>query len=312
MASDPEHWTDAADRSVARGRSTGYPVGDFVVRTWRCLEYSSLYLGLVAATEVLVVTFLLSLPLSPAPVVVALVTFAVYANDRLVDLETDDVSNPRRTAFVRRHREVLYVAAAIAYGVGAALSALGGPLAFGLALLPGAVWFVYAVDWIPVPSADVSRLKEVPVVSSVLVAVAWSLAVVMLPLAFANAPLTPAAGLTLLYFALAAFVSVQVANVHDIPGDVDNGIVTLPTVLGVDRIRTVLYAITLGTGAMLAVAAVRGLYTVTAAAVLSLGVLGLAVVVAGLGRTGRGTTLTLAAECTRIPVFAAFAVLTYL
>lgn len=309
MASDPEHWADAAaDRSVAWGRPTSHS-GDLVGRVWRVLEYSSAYLALIGAAEVMIVTYLLSLSPNPAPVVIALITFAVYANDRLVDVESDGVSNPRRTAFVRRHQRLLYVLAAVAYGVGAALAVFGGPLAFAIALLPGGAWLVYAVDWIDVSTVRFGRLKEIPVVSSLLVSAAWSLAVVLLPIAFADVAFTPTVGVLLAYFLLATFVNAEVANVRDVESDIENGVATMATVLGVALTRGLLYGISLLTVVLVGVAALGGLVSVPAAAILALGVVCLIGVVALVGRTDDDKALTVAAECTRLPVFVALTVL---
>ncbi|MFB6161698.1 MAG: UbiA family prenyltransferase [Haloferacaceae archaeon] len=307
MASDHERVADVAERPAAPTRPAGLPLRGWLGRAWRVLEYSSAYLALVGAAEVLIVTHLLSLSASLAPLVVAFVTFAVYANDRLVDLESDGASNPRRTAFVRRHRRTLYVLAALAYGAGAALSVLGGPLAFGIALLPGGVWVAYAVDWIGLSAVRFDRLKEVPVVSSVLIATAWSLAVVVLPIAFADGPITPDVGVVFAYFVLATFVNAEVANVRDVESDAENGVETMATLLGVARTRAALYAVALSAGMVLGVAAAGGLLGSFAAAALALGIACLLAVVALVGRAD-DAPLTVAAECTRLPAFAVLAV----
>lgn len=104
--------------------------------------YSSVYLAVIAMAEVVLVSELLDLPLTPAPIVAGLLTFAVYGNDRLADLETDAKTAPARTAFVRRYQDAFYVFGAIAYGLAVALSVLGGPLSFGLSLLPGVFWII--------------------------------------------------------------------------------------------------------------------------------------------------------------------------
>jgi 4-hydroxybenzoate polyprenyltransferase len=312
MASDPEHWPEAAKRSVEPGEPRTDLVGRLVGRTWRTLEYSSAYLALIGAAEALIVTYLLSLAPNPAPLVVALVTFAVYANDRLVDVESDGVSNPRRTAFVRRYRRELYVLAAIAYGAAVALSAFGGPLAFAIALLPGGAWLVYAIDWMRVPAVRFDRLKEVPFVSSLVVSIAWALAIVLLPVAFAGAAITPTVTVLFAYFALATFVNAEVANVRDVESDTANGVATMATVLGTGRTRTVLYAVSVLTGALLGAAAAFRLLAASSAAVLALGIAVLLVVVALVGRVDDGKALTLAAECSRLPVFAALVALTLL
>lgn len=307
MASDQQTWGDVPDRTVSSNTSHSEWVARVGRKLWAVLAYSAVYLALIAAAEVLIVQYVLGLPPSPAPLVGALVTFAIYANDRLVDLETDGTSNPRRTAFVHRYRSELYVLAAIAYGVGAALSALGGPLAFAIALFPGGVWVAYAVNWIPVSGLGVARLKEILVVNSLLVALAWSLSVVLLPLAFANAAVTPAVGVVFLYFVLATFVNTEVANVRDVESDRESGVSTIPSTLGVRHTRAVLYGIVLLTAAVLGAAVMSDVLAATSAAVLSLGLVGLVGVVALLGRSDRPNLLSIAAECTRLPVYAVFA-----
>lgn len=277
---------------------------------WKPLLYSSAYLAVVAMAEVVIVRELLSLPASVAPFVLGLTAFAIYANDRLVDLETDAVSNPRRTAFVQRHRDTLYVLAALAYGLALALSVFGGPLAFGLTLLPAVAWVLYAIDWVPTGGVRFQRLKEVLLVNSAVVALAWALPVVFLPLAFSNATLTPTVGLVFLYFALGAFVSVEVANVKDIESDRQSGAPTLAVVYGVRRTRWILGGTVLLTALVLGYGVLGQYLTGPVAAVLSVGLICLSGVVALLGRTEREDLLTVAAECARLPVLGLLLVLT--
>nr|WP_241175401.1 UbiA family prenyltransferase [Natronolimnobius sp. AArcel1] len=254
---------------------------------------------------------LLSLPLSPAPIVVGLITFTIYTNDRLLDLESDAASNPQRTAFVRRYRHPLYVLSALAYGLAVALAALGGPLAFGLTLFPGVVWVLYAMDWISTSSLPIQRLKDVLFVNSTLVATAWSLTIVLLPVAYANATVTPAAGVIFGYFVLATFVNTEIANVRDIKSDRARGVSTLPTVLSVTRTRHALYGITLLTGSILGYGVIEGYVTAMAAGVLSVGLVCLLGVTGAIGRIDE-RWLSISAECTRLPVFALLVLFTLL
>lgn len=277
--------------------SFGRQVLDFFV-------YTSAYLALVATAETLIVTELLSLPLSPAPVVAGLLTFAVYGNDRLTDLETDALSAPMRTAYVRRYRGILYVLAAVSYGLAVAIAVLGGPLAFGLALLPGAVWLLYARDWVPSLGVDVRRLKEILILNSMLVAVAWSLVIVFLPLAFVDAAVTPTAGVVFLFFVMATFVNTEIPNVRDMEGDREIGVATLPVVFGVRRTRYVLYGVTLLTAVVLGGAVVSDVMSLAPASVLVGCLACLSAVICCLGRVRNAGTLAIAAECTRLPALA--------
>lgn len=277
---------------------------------WNVLEHSAAYLALIATVKVLVVTVLLSLPLTLAPLIGALVTFAIYANDRLVDRAEDAQTRPARAAFVWQHRHALYVTGALAYGVGVALSALGGPLAFGLTLLPGVVWLLYAMEWLRVGATGFERLKELPVVSSILVSLAWSIPVVALPIAFAGAPLTPRAGVVFVYFVLTTFVSTEIANIRDIESDRASGIETLPTLLGVDWTRTVLYGVATLTLVLLGVGVTGGTIAPLTAAILSVGVLTLVAVLSLFGRLEDRADLTILAEASPLSVFVAIAIVT--
>lgn len=304
MSSDVSQGPDVSERTVGESVSAGVHVTGTTV--WRLLTHTGVYLALIAAAEVLLVRHLLALPPSPAPVVGFCITFAVYANDRIVDLDDDALSRPDRTAFVRRYRSELYVAAALAYGVGTALAALGGPVAFGLALLPGATWVLYAVNWAPSSAVPFRRLKEIPVVNSILVASAWTLPVILLPMEFADASLTPAVGALFAYFVLATFVNTEIANVGDVETDTESGVGTLPVLLGMAGTRIVLYGVTLLTGLVLGYAAYSGYLSVASAVALAVGPTTLVGMLPLVGRYD-DNLLTVAAECSRLPVLAVLA-----
>lgn len=278
-------------------------------RLWRPIQYSSAYLAMVAGAEVLLVMLVLAIPLNPAPLVVALVTFAIYTNDRLLDLEADAPSKPRRTAFIRRYRGALYALAALAYGVAVALASVAGPIVLGLALLPGVAWVAYAVDWLPsATSGSASRLKDVILVNSVLVAGAWAATVTLVPVLFADAGLSMTAWLLLGYVALGAFVSVEVANLGDEISDRAAGVPTLPVRFGVDRTRWVLYGFVTALAAIVGMGLYAGHLSPVLAGALGVGVVWLGGTVAGVGRTDRFDLLTVAAETARIPVLVAVAI----
>ncbi len=270
-------------------------------RLRNALLYSSTYLALVAAAEVALVMIVLSLPVNLSPLVVGLVTFAVYVNDRLADLETDAAVAPNRTAFVRRHQRVLYVAGALAYGVAVAVAVTGGPLAFGLTLLPGAFWVLYALDYFAALGSRVRRLKEVLIVNSAVVALAWSVTIVGMPMAFTNAPVTPTAGVLFGYLFLATFVNAEIPNVPDVESDASAGVATLPVVVGVRRTRQSLYGVALLTLGLLAYAFLQGFLSTAATLALAVGIGCLLGTVAFLGRSDAERRLALSAELSRVP-----------
>lgn len=292
--------TGAVAGAVEWATRNGERVGD-------ALLYSSAYLAAVAMVEVAVAMLLLSLPPNPAPVVGGLLTFAVYAVDRVVDTEADRLSVPERAAFVRRHRNELYLLAAVAYGAAVSLSLLGGPLAFAIALLPGASWILYGADWLPDVAFGVGRVKEVLVVNSAVVALTWATGLTFLPLAFADAAPSPAVLAVFAYFFLRSFVDTEVPNVRDVDADLATGAATLPAVYGVAATRRLLLAVEATTFAVVAVAVVAGTFPPAVGAALAVGVVYSGLVVCLLGRVGDGWLL-LATEAEYVLVTVALVV----
>ncbi|ELY54481.1 UbiA family prenyltransferase [Natronolimnohabitans innermongolicus] len=272
------------------------------------LMYSSAYLALIAMAEVVVVSVILDLPPTPAALVVGLTVFAIYANDRLADADTDALSNPGQAAFVRRHREVLYVLASIAYGVAVALSVLGGPLALGITLLPGVCWVWYATDWIPGGGGHARRLKDVFLVNTIVVALAWAVTLTFLPLAFADAAVTGTTLFVFVYFFLRVFTNTEIPNVRDVEGDRAIGVSTLPVVFGVDRTRHILTGIDLSTAGLVIAAVSAGYLTPILAVPLLAGLTYSLGVTAFVGRYENERLLARAAECEYLVVFAALVV----
>ncbi|MXR40055.1 4-hydroxybenzoate polyprenyltransferase [Halobaculum sp. WSA2] len=273
-------------------------------RAGNALVYSSAYLAAIAMTEVAIAMVLLSLPPNPAPVVVGLVTFAVYTNDRVADADTDAVSDPDRSAFVRRHRGTLYLLASVAYGLAVAISVLGGPVALAVTLLPGAFWVAYAADWVPNLAPRLRRLKEVLVVNSLVVALAWATTVTALPVAFTDAAVTPATAVVFAYFLLRSFVDTEIPNVGDVEADRATDVATLPVAFGVPATRRALYCVDLFTVGLVGVAASTGVLRAGPAVALGVGVAYSLVVTGLLGRAD-DDAVALASECEYLVVAAA-------
>lgn len=276
---------------------------DVVDRIKHFLVYSTLYLVFVAMIEVATVHVILSVPWNPAPVVVGLVTFSVYAGDRIADADTDELSNPEQSGFVVRHKRVLSVFTALSYGLAVAIAVTGGPVALAITLVPGAFWILYASDWLPDASAFASRLKEKLVVGSAIVSLAWALSVVVLPLAFADAPFTPLAGVLFVYFLVDTFVTTEIINVRDVDGDAAIGVDTLPVVFGVERTRHILYGLDLLLVGVVSAAIAVGIVSLVVGLALLVGLvyaLGLAYFV---GRSTQHTRMGIAGQLKHLVVF---------
>lgn len=282
---------------------------EYGARTKNAMMYSSAYLTVIAMIEVITVMVALDLPPSPAPLVIGLVTLGVYGGDRIADVNADAATKPDQAAFVRRHETVLSVCSAVAYGLAVAIAVIGGPVALAITLLPGAFWILYVTDWVPSVGAPFKRLKDVLVVNSAVVAGAWAVALLFLPLSFADAPVTPTAAVLFIYFFLDTFVNTEIPNVKDMEGDAAEGVSTMPVVFGIRRTRWALYGLDLFLIVFLVLAYLQGLLSVAVAIAVLIG-LGYALVLAALvGRTDRHGRLSVAGEAKHLLVFGVIAVL---
>jgi 4-hydroxybenzoate polyprenyltransferase len=229
-------------------------------RLWESAKFSSVYVSALAMTEVAIAMMLLGLPLNPAPLVVGLVTFAVYTSDRITDVETDALSNPSKAQFIRKYERFLYPLTAIAYGGAVTIAVTGGPVALGLTLLPGAFWIFYASDYLNGLSRRFYRMKEILLLNTAIIAFAWAITITWLPFAFASEALSPATAVLFAYFFLCTFVLAEVSNVGDRDGDAKIGVDTIPVVFGTSGTRHALYLVNLLTAALLAVAVFTDLF----------------------------------------------------
>lgn len=280
----------------------------YLKRTFWVFKYSAFHLAIIAAIQTLLATLLLSVPLTLAPVVVGLVTLAIYGNDRVLDVDDDAIGKPQQSAFVRRHQEKLYLIGSTAYGLAVAISILGGPVALLITLLPGLFWILYATNWLPTLNARFQRLKNVLFVNTALVATAWAVTLTFLPLAFADASITPRVALVFAYFFLAIVICTEVPNVRDIAEDTTIGVRTIPTVYGKTFTRKLLYTVDLLILVLVVFAVMRGILSIELAAALLLGVVYSVYVSRLVGRTDREDLLTVASDARDVFVVAAFVV----
>ena len=297
---------DGIDSSHSTVVDSLYALGD---RTRDVLVYSSGYLVLITMVETAIAMLALSLPPSPAPLVVGLLTFAVYVGDRLADVDADEASRPAQSAFVRRHRAALSVLSAGAYGLAVMVSLFGGPVALAVTLLPGAVWLLYATDWLPTIETRLVRLKDVFLLNSALISAAWAVTLVFLPLAFADAAFAPTAAVVFAYFFVDTFIHTEIPNVRDRAEDARLGVSTLPVVLGVRRTRYVLYGLDLALFALVGHAFLTGVFSLALAAGVFVGLGCALVVIAFVGRTSDYGRLSIAGESKSLVIAAVTLVL---
>ncbi|KAB1192324.1 ubiquinone biosynthesis protein UbiA [Haloferax sp. MBLA0076] len=228
-------------------------------RVYAAVVHSSLFLGLATIGEVYVASSFAGVEANVALLVGLLATIGVYNLDKLADLEADAANYAERTAFVSAFPRVYATLSGIAIVGAVALSIqFGGVSGLALVVFPGVIAAVYSFPVLP--SDSVKRLKDVFLVNTTVVSLAWAVPVAFVPVAVAvdrSGHLTGAA-VAALWFFLRSAVSVEVHNVRDVHGDAENGVETLPTAIGVRRTQYVLYALEVISLAIVVAAAVVG------------------------------------------------------
>ena len=140
----------------------------------------------------------------PQPSIIALAflgTLAVYAIDRLRDLDRDRATSPLRTAFVARHQRALTAIALIAAIASVGCAALAGPRAIQIAAIVVTIGLLHR------------RLKRLSALKPIYLVLAWLAVVVALPVAIL--PRAANAGFAALVLAPALFANVAASRSLD-------------------------------------------------------------------------------------------------
>ncbi len=226
------------------------PVCQFIVHL---IVYSSLYLSITGAAMVYISCFLQGLPFDPvAAIILMLIVFAVYNLNRKTDEDEDVINNIERYTFIKEYGSLLFRSAVGAYIVALCLSALQGFDSFLVTAAPLIAGIVYSVPLFPA-LFGFRRLKEVPIMKSLIVAFSWTAPTVLLPICHAARPADGATCIVGIFFFFQVFINTVVFDMRDVEGDAASGVKTIPTILGIRRTLLFLTGVNLIIGTPLAI-----------------------------------------------------------
>lgn len=232
---------------------------------------------LVGAAKTTYAMALLSAPSKLAPVVGALLAFAVYNANNLSDVDEDSLNQPGKARFVAQHQRTIAVVTGAATLLAFALAAgAGGLPAAVVVAVPVTTGVVYSTRWVPGPGPD--RLKDVYVANTGVVAAAWAIFTAFLPVTLTGDVSVSATLAVAVYLFFRTFISVEVFNGRDVVGDRATGVATLPVELGVAGTQRALLVLEATSLAFLALAALVTTVSATAA-LAAIPVTGLSLVV---------------------------------
>jgi len=260
MPTKPSEFLD-----VHGAASAAFERGTARLKAWlMLLAHAQVLMPGAAAVGTWVVQVLAGLPMSPQPILaVFLVFFSIYTFDRVTaEPKADAVTHPERAQFARRHARPLLTLAFAAYALALGLSVSGGPRRLLTLLLPVVALLLYSFPVVPRALArrwGFRRLKEIFGVKNAVVGATFATTLTLAPLPPEGAPAPgPLAALWMFIF-VRFFINSAVFDMRDEVGDRQQGVRTLPVVLGRARTRKVLHTLNLAQGSFLLALTLLGL-----------------------------------------------------
>jgi len=193
------------------------------------LSVSSIFIGGTGFFKTFIgYTFLGMAPNIQVCIAVFLFSFSIYTLDKIADIDKDTANLPDRLSFLKGRKNFATVYALAAYSLAIVIVLLDMPLALPILIFPFAVNLVYGSK----PISSLPRLKDLPFVKNFIVAITWALGTVSLPaLHLRDASVITVA--SVFYFMLAkTFIDTVLYDIRDVKGDRDNGVRTIPVLIG--------------------------------------------------------------------------------
>jgi 4-hydroxybenzoate polyprenyltransferase len=204
------------------------------------LVYSSVYLAFAAGAMVFISSILHQVTFSLIVSALGmLITYSIYNLNRKTDESEDAVNHAHRYAFTKKYEKILYLSGIGAYLLALVLSGFYGILVILVSSIPLLTGLIYSTPILP-QGFRYRRLKEIPVLKSLLVAIAWALPPALLPVYISGASPDLVTLAVILFFFSLVFINTVLFDIRDLEGDRAAGVRTIPVLLGIPRTKTLL------------------------------------------------------------------------
>jgi 4-hydroxybenzoate polyprenyltransferase len=178
--------------------------------------------------------------------------FSIYILNKATDKREDSINKPDQYSRSTIHYVVFFfVTMILSLILGYSVSIF----AFIILLTPTLVGILYSVRVSP----RLPRLKEVVGAKSVLVAFSWGLYGAFLPLTL-HGSIFPNIALIFTYIFMQVLINTIMFDFFDVKGDKESGIRTLPTVLGTEKTKKMLYLVNTSIAIIIALCGIEGFF----------------------------------------------------
>ena len=168
-----------------------------------------------------------------------LLCFSVYSLNKLTDVDEDAINMPERAGFLAGRRRLILYTSLGAHILSILLIFLVKPLAVPILFVPHAVNAIYGTRLIP----GVPRLKDIPVVKSMSVALSWGLLTTFLSAIDMVVISWKLIALVFYFVMVKMFINTVLYDIRDVEGDRETGIRTMPVILGTRKTVVILLAL---------------------------------------------------------------------
>jgi 4-hydroxybenzoate polyprenyltransferase len=181
-----------------------------------------------------------------------LATYSVYSLNKATDKVEDEIN---QTGFDSKKTKFFTASAFAATALSLVMGLMISPWVAGVLITPMIVGLVYSVKL----SKNIPRIKEIPGVKSVSVALCWAFTGSVLPLT-AQPILWEKVLLVFLYIFINIFVNTVLFDVLDMKGDLTSGVKTIPHLLGLRKTKKLLLGMNSGIFFWIAYCTLRGYF----------------------------------------------------
>lgn len=205
------------------------------------LSVSSFFIGITGFFRTYIASLLIGAsPSMSACFVMFLITFSIYSLDSIVDMDRDTTNMPERKKYLFERKRIFLLSSLTAYLLAGFTLLLSKPFALPIIFVPLAANAFYATK-IPILNL---RLKDIPVVKNLVVAVSWGLTCTLLPALYMTDPPEMITLVTVFYIMLIiTFIAAVLYDVRDVIGDREMGVRTIPSILGSRKTAVILLAL---------------------------------------------------------------------
>ncbi len=170
---------------------------------------------------------------------VFLMTFSVYSLNKLTDIREDAINRPDRINLLMGREKLVLGYSIAAYFIAAVMMFLVKFEALPIIFVPLVVNAVYSSRLFP----GLPRLKDITVVKNIAVGLSWALVCTLIPAITIEQPSHNLVALVIYLMIVKDFINSTLCDLKDINGDRENGVRTIPVILGPKKTRSILLAL---------------------------------------------------------------------